>query len=210
MLLQARFLPTRRRFTSFWIRYKGWWTCSNLVSGIGTIISYTRVSSEGQVFSIGGWNAIFFTTTLATNVICTCRSSHWDPISFIDFTHSAMIAFHIWSVDQAVGRYREAKSTLKPVLAIVIESGAISSASFTIILAVYLSHSWAHVILSQAVSSFHNGTNHNSSWAWIDNPNHCEILHAFIYSIVWLTWCVGHCVQHDHCTAGPLRGLEKW
>ena len=84
-------------------------------------------------------------------------------ISFIDFTHSVMTAFRIWSVDRAGGKYRETKSTLKPVLAIVIESGAISSASFTIILAVYLSHSWAHVILSQAVSSFHNGTNHNSS-----------------------------------------------
>ena len=175
------------KWVIFWIRYKGWRTCSNLVSGIGTIISYTRVSSEGQVFSIGGWYAIFFTTTLATNVICTCRSSHWDPISFIDFMHSAMVAFRIWSVDRVVEKYREAKSTLKPVLAIVIESGAIYSASLIILLINYFSHNWVYFLLPQLVSSFRNFTDHSSSSTWIDCPNHREIVHAFIYSIVWLT-----------------------
>ena len=75
-----------------------------------------------------------------------------------------MIAFRIWSVDRDGGKYRETKSTLKPVLAIVIESGAIYSTFLTILLAVYLSHNWVSFILSLAVSSFHNGTNHSSSW----------------------------------------------
>ena len=75
-----------------------------------------------------------------------------------------MIAFRIWSVDRARGKYCETKSTLKPVLAVVIESGAIYSAFLTILLAVYLSHSWAHYILSKAVSPFRNGINHSSSW----------------------------------------------
>ena len=182
---------------------------SSLVTGVSFLISDSKISPEAQVFSLAKWLAAFFAATLATNVICTCTSSYWDPISFIDPTHSAMIAFRIWFVDRACGKYSETKSTLKPVLAVVIESGAIYSASLTILLAIYLSDSLAYLILSQAVSSFYYGTYHSSSWTCIDELNHCEILHTFMYSIVWLTWCVGHCVQHDHCTDGPLRGLAK-
>ena len=74
-----------------------------------------------------------------------------------------MIAFRIWSVDRASGKYNNSKSTLKPVLAVVIESGAIYSASLTILLAIYLSHSLVYLIFSQAVSSFHNGTYYSNS-----------------------------------------------
>ena len=83
-------------------------------------------------------------------------------MSFIDFMYSTMIAFRIWSVNQASGKYRETKSTLKPVLAIVIESGAKYSASLMILLMIHFSHSWAYFILPQAVSSFRNFTNHSS------------------------------------------------
>ena len=189
---------------------KGWRNCSNLVTGVGVIISYSKASSEARVFSFVGWTTSFYVATLATNVICTCTSSYSDPISFIDFTYSVMIAFRIWSVDRANRKYRETKSTLKPVLAVVIESGAIYSASLTILLAVYLSDNVVYLIWPQTVSSFHYGTYHSSSWTWIDNSNHCEIVHTFIYLIVLLTWYVGHRVQHDHCTDGPLRGLAKW
>ena len=183
---------------------------SNLVTGFGAIISFSEVSPETQVFSFAKWVAAFFAATLAPNVICTCTFPYWDSISSIDLTCSAMIAFRIWSVDRACGKYRETKSTLKPVLAIVIESGAIYSASLTILLIVYLSHNWAHFIVIYAVCSFPNGTNRSCSWTWEDNPNHCEIVRAFAYSTVWLTWRVGHCVQHDHCTDGSLCGLARW
>ena len=183
---------------------------SDLVAGVSSIISFSKVSLEVHVFSYTEWATTFFATTLATSVICTCTSSYWDPISFIDFTYSALIAFRIWSVDRACGKYRETKSRLKPVLAIVIESGAIYSAFLIIVLAVYLSHGWDFYMFSPTVSSFHNGTNHSSSRTWIDNPNHREIVHAIIYLIVLLTWRVGHCVQHDHCTDGPLLSLARW
>ena len=184
------------------------WTCSFLVTRVGSIISHTEILLEAKVFSQVGWSAAFFATTLATNVICTCTSSYWDSIDFIDFMYSAMITFHIWSVNWASGKYCETKSTLKPVLATVIESGAIYSASLMILLIIYFSHSWAYFILPQAVSSFHNFTNHSSLWTWIDNPNHCEIVHTSIYSIILLTWCVGHCVQHG--MDGPLLSLARW
>ena len=182
---------------------------SNLVTGFISIISYSKVSSEAQVLLLARWVVAFFAATLATNVICTCVSSYWYPIPFINFVYSGMIAFRIWSVDRASGKYLDSKSTLKPVLAIIIESGAIYSASLTILLATYLSHSSAYHIWLHAVSSLHNATYHSSSWTCIDNPNHCKILLVFIYLIVWLTWCVGHCVQYDHCTDGPLCGLAK-
>ena len=75
-----------------------------------------------------------------------------------------MIAFRIRSVDRAVGKYREAMGTLKPVLAIVIESGAIYSASLMILLIDYFSHNWVYFLLPQLVSSFRNFTHHSSSW----------------------------------------------
>ena len=72
----------------------------------------------------------------------------------IDFMYSAMIAFRIWSVDRASRKYRESKSTLKPVLAVVVESGAIYSTSLTILLVIYLSHSWTYLSWPQVVGSF--------------------------------------------------------
>ena len=72
-------------------------------------------------------------------------------------TYSALIAFRIWSVDRVNRKYRETKSALRPVLAVVIESGAIYSASLTILLAIYLSGNLGYLILSQAVSTFHFG-----------------------------------------------------
>ena len=86
------------------------------------------------------------------------------PISYIDFTYSAMIAFRTWSVDRAGGKYRETKSMLKPVLTVVTESGAIYSAFLTIILATYLSDNWPHEIFINCVSSFYNNTNRSGSW----------------------------------------------
>ena len=150
----------------------------NLVTGVGVIISFSKISPEAQVFSLSKWVVAFYAITLATNVICTCAFSYWDPISFIEFTYLAMIAFRIWSIDRDGGKFRATKSMLKPVLAVIIESAAIYSSFLMILLVVYLSHNWVSFMLSKTVSSFHNGTNHSSSWTWIDNPNHCEIVHA--------------------------------
>ena len=53
---------------------KEWRTRSNLATGVGVIISYSKASSSARVFSFVGWTTSFFATTLATNVICTCTS----------------------------------------------------------------------------------------------------------------------------------------
>ena len=84
------------------------------------------------------------------------------PFLDLAFAYSGMIAYRIWSVDRACGKYHNSKSTLMPVLVVVIESGAIYSASLTILLVIYLSHSLAYFIFVHAVSSFHKGTYHSS------------------------------------------------
>ena len=85
------------------------------------------------------------------------------PHPLIDFAYSGMIAFRIWSVERASRKYRYSKSTLMPVLVVVIESGAIYSAFLIILLAVYLSHGGDFFMFSPIVSSFHNGINPSSS-----------------------------------------------
>lgn len=74
-------------------------------------------------------------STLATNALAT-----------------GLIAYRIWSVDHSAGKFRQTKSTLKPVMAAVIESGAIYSLTLVILLGVYLSHSWAHFIFLDSLT----------------------------------------------------------
>ena len=67
------------KWATLWIRNRGWRTCSNSVTGVGFIISYSRASESpelAQVFSFTGWVAAFLAATLATSVICTCTSSY--------------------------------------------------------------------------------------------------------------------------------------
>ena len=64
------------KWAILWVHNKRWRTCSNLVTGVGTLIAFSKVSPKAQVFSIEGWVTAFFATTLATNVICTCTSSY--------------------------------------------------------------------------------------------------------------------------------------
>ena len=70
----------------------------------------------------------------------------------LNFGHTALISFRIWSVDRAAGKYLQSENTLRPVLAVVVESGAIYSASLVALLATFLSHSWAQYIVLDAVS----------------------------------------------------------
>jgi len=108
---------------------------SCIVTGAGVLTNFSRISPNTEVFSLTKWVATFFTMSLATNVICT-----------------VLISFRIWSVDRATGTCRQSESTLRPVLAVVVESGAIYSASLVALLATFLSHSWAQYIVIDAVT----------------------------------------------------------
>ena len=70
----------------------------------------------------------------------------------LTFGHTALISFRIWSVDRAAGKYLQSENTLRPVLAVVVESGAIYSASLVALLATFLCHSWSQYVVLDAVS----------------------------------------------------------
>lgn len=113
------------------------------------------------------------------------------PCSYLIFIVTGLIAFRIWSVDHAASKFRQNKSTLRPVLAVVVESGAIYSASLTALLAVYLSHSWAQFIILDAVTPIIVG-HHFFPAAWNRIP---------------LSICAGNCIQHDHSPYRPEHGM---
>ena len=81
------------KWAILWVHNKRWRTCPNLVTGVGTIISFSKVSPEAQVFSIEGWVTAFFAATLSTNVICTCTSSYWYPTPFL----TLLLRIQLWS-----------------------------------------------------------------------------------------------------------------
>jgi len=105
------------------------------VTGAGVVTNFSSVSPNTEVYPFTKWVAAFCAMTLATNVICT-----------------ALISFRIWSVDRAADKYLQSENTLRPVLAVVVESGAIYSASLVALLATFLSHSWAQYIVLDAVT----------------------------------------------------------
>ncbi|KZP27847.1 hypothetical protein FIBSPDRAFT_1039852 [Athelia psychrophila] len=104
-------------------------------SGVGVIVSFSRVGPTTQVYEFAGWVSSFFSLTLATNTISTI-----------------LIVFRIWSVDRAAGKFRQTKSSLKPVISAVVESGLIYSISLVCLLAAYLPGTWAHFIILDALT----------------------------------------------------------
>ncbi|KAF8501837.1 hypothetical protein JB92DRAFT_2833708 [Gautieria morchelliformis] len=94
---------------------------ATLVTGIGVVYN-CAILRDGDVFAVtlAAWITAFFTTTLATNVICT-----------------TLIAVRIWITTRKVARF-SGQQTLLPVVIVVVESGAIYSVSCITLLTVYL------------------------------------------------------------------------
>jgi len=104
------------------------------VTGVGILYSFARVAPEDIfVVQLSRWIVSFFSMTLATNVVCT-----------------ALVAFRIWNINRqnflAVGH------SLRPVMLLVIESGAIYSATLLTLLILYKANSWFQYVLLDAVS----------------------------------------------------------
>jgi len=74
-----------------------------------------------------------FSMTLATNIICT-----------------ALVAYRIWVINRRAISFSE--HSLRPIMLLVIESGAIYSATLTTLLILYKVKSWFQYVLLDAVS----------------------------------------------------------
>ncbi|CAL1707855.1 unnamed protein product [Somion occarium] len=105
------------------------------VCGIGILYSFAKITTHAEIFAaeLKQWITSFFTLTLSTNVICT-----------------GLLAFKIWRVNKLSTRV--GATNLMPVLLVVVESGAIYSATLITLLATYLAGSWAQYLLLDAVS----------------------------------------------------------
>ncbi|KAF8234517.1 hypothetical protein L208DRAFT_1393909 [Tricholoma matsutake] len=103
--------------------------------GIGILYSFARVVPQAEIFvvQLQQWILSFFSLTLATNIICT-----------------SLVAYRIWAINRESIVF--SKSSLRPIMLLVIESGAIYSATLTTLLILYKQQSWFQYVLLDAIS----------------------------------------------------------
>ncbi|EPQ58590.1 hypothetical protein GLOTRDRAFT_127087 [Gloeophyllum trabeum ATCC 11539] len=96
----------------------------NAVTGYGVSYELAQVVPGADIFlsTLQPWITSFFSLTFCTNVICT-----------------ALIAGRLWWRERSIGH--AAQMSFLPVVAVVVESGAIYSAALISLLVVYLSGS---------------------------------------------------------------------
>ncbi|KAF5381727.1 hypothetical protein D9615_005474 [Tricholomella constricta] len=105
------------------------------VTGGGILYSFAKVVPEAEIFvvELSQWIVAFFSMTLATNIICT-----------------VLVAYRIWIINRRTISFSE--HSLRPIMLLVIESGAIYSATLTTLLILYKTQSWFQYVLLDAVS----------------------------------------------------------
>ncbi|KAJ4483341.1 hypothetical protein J3R30DRAFT_3402085 [Lentinula aciculospora] len=103
-------------------------------SGIGILYSFAHIG-DAEVFAVQlqNWIVSFFSLTLSTNFICT-----------------ALVAYRIWHVNRSVMTFTH--RNWNPVMLLVIESGAIYSATLLSLLILYKAESWFQYVLLDAIS----------------------------------------------------------
>ncbi|KAJ3841632.1 hypothetical protein EV361DRAFT_622033 [Lentinula raphanica] len=103
-------------------------------SGIGILYSFAHIG-DAQVFAVQlqDWIVSFFSLTLSTNVICT-----------------TLVAYRIWYVNRSIMNFTH--HSWNPVMLLVIESGAIYSATLLSLLILYKTESWFQYVLLDAIS----------------------------------------------------------
>jgi len=94
-----------------------------------------RVVPHAEIFvvQLQQWITSFFSLTLATNIICT-----------------AIVVYRIWDINRESIVFAE--SSLRPIMLLVIESGAIYSATLTLLLILYKVQSWFQYVILDAIS----------------------------------------------------------
>ncbi|KAJ8507793.1 hypothetical protein ONZ45_g9872 [Pleurotus djamor] len=104
-------------------------------SGVGILYSMAHVVPKADIFVIQlqHWILTFFSMTLATNIVCT-----------------SLVAFRIWYINRQNEFFQG--GSLKPILLLVVESGAVYSATLLALLILYKTESWFQYVLLDSVS----------------------------------------------------------
>jgi len=108
----------------------------NVGSSIGILVAFAH-AEPGAVFRehLRKWIVAFFVLTLSNNLICT-----------------TLIATKIWRINSFTAAH-VFENKMRPVMLVVLESGAIYSGTLFALLVSYLVHSWAQYLILDAVSS---------------------------------------------------------
>ncbi|KAF5381650.1 hypothetical protein D9615_005470 [Tricholomella constricta] len=105
------------------------------VTGVGIEYTFAKIIPEADIFvvQLSQWFVAFLSLTLATNIICT-----------------SLVAYRIWSINRRVISF--SGHSLRPIMFLVIESGAIYSVTLITLLILYEVESWFQYVLIDAVS----------------------------------------------------------
>ncbi|KAF8325936.1 hypothetical protein F5887DRAFT_1065154 [Amanita rubescens] len=105
----------------------------SFVTGIGILYSFARIVPNAPVFvqQLQQWIISFFITTFATNVICT-----------------ALVAFRIWFINRQTIVFTG--YSMRPVIFLVVESGAVYSLTLLVLLILYKVQSWFQYVVLDA------------------------------------------------------------
>lgn len=114
-----------------------------------------HVVPEAEIFAVQlqKWILTFFSMTFATNIICTCEHSHTQSVSALAWLNSflALVAFRIWHNMKRESAVFGGGRNLRPVLFLVVESGAVYSATLLALLVLYKTESWFQYVLLDVV-----------------------------------------------------------
>ncbi|OSD05842.1 hypothetical protein PYCCODRAFT_1361691, partial [Trametes coccinea BRFM310] len=107
----------------------------SIASGIGILYSFARVVPEAEIFvdELQSWIVSFFSLTLATNILCT-----------------GLVALRIWRLNRAIMKF--ARRSYRPILFLVLESGAVYSLTLTALVVLYKTGSWFQYVLLDSIS----------------------------------------------------------
>ncbi|PFH47786.1 hypothetical protein AMATHDRAFT_122242, partial [Amanita thiersii Skay4041] len=105
-------------------------------SGIGILYTFARVVPNAEVFVIQSrnWSLPFASLSLATNIIAT-----------------GLVAFRIWYINRRTIVFTG--HDLRPIMLLIIESGAVYSTTLLALLILYNVGSWFEYVLLDAVRS---------------------------------------------------------
>ncbi|KAJ6576706.1 hypothetical protein DFH09DRAFT_1031478 [Mycena vulgaris] len=103
-------------------------------TGIGILWAFDKVG-RAEIFAeeLSHWITSFFSMTFATNVICT-----------------ALVAYRVWAINRKHVSFRGRK--LRSLMLLIVESGAIYSATLMVLLILYNVDSWFQYVVLDAVS----------------------------------------------------------
>ncbi|KAI0761630.1 hypothetical protein BD413DRAFT_485645 [Trametes elegans] len=107
----------------------------SVVTGVGILYSFDKTVPQASIFvvQLNHWITAYFSMTFATNVICT-----------------ALVAYRVWAINQKPLSFMH--NRLRSVMVLILESGAIYSATLLALLILYNTDSWFQYVVLDAVS----------------------------------------------------------